>query len=213
MGRRLRNRPRTDEERAWHQIESFSAEGSAFPSKPIILRWVILALLGRIAGKNIKEARFLFKHISFLSGYEHLLCQVLMDREPSEVPASYNQIFNVLIKTIATCKVPQVDHDWHTLSDQRKILIELYQEYPIGKSHSGRQYQNWLAKHSEEAYSRLSACRCLCQYRKSFAEIEREELLDRKCRGAAEFTYLLLAHMHQTTPSAIRKKLSHAIRP
>jgi hypothetical protein len=186
------------------------------PETAFLCRLLIAALLGRIGKRNPKEARFLRQMIALLAGAERQM-PALSDKQREEFAAdppgfalTFESIYRQLLLDVITSKVPRKDHDVYTLSDQRKALNEYMNHHPIKPSASFQDYKRWLAFHSPKLYDHLSFFPCLCEYRESINQITSNEQDLFNCHGLADLTYIILAELHQTTASAIRKALSHS---
>lgn len=216
MGRRLRQRPWTEGEHAYKQALDLSRQIGRLPETASLCRLVIAALLGRTSKKNPKEARYLKQSIALLAGVEKTIPTLSQEQleeyatDPPSFALRFESIFRQLLLNIINSKVPRNDHDVYTLSDQRKSLNEYMAQHPVKSSASFQDYKRWLAFHSQMLYDQLGFFPCLCEYRESFKLITTNEKDLFDCHGPADLTFIILAELHQTTPSAIRKILSHS---
>lgn len=216
MGRRIKQRPWTEDEKAYKQVLELSSQIGRLPETGFLCRLLIAALLGRFSKKNPKEARYLRRSIALLAGAEKqipTLSEKQLEEYAADPPSfalTFESLYRQLLLNVITGKVPRVDHDVYTLSDQRKSLNEYMAKNPVKSSASFQDYKRWLSFHSQTLYDQLSFFPCLCEYRESFNLITTNEKDLFNCHGPADLTCIILAELHRTTSSAIRKILSHS---
>lgn len=224
MARRLKDRPLTEGEKAFQWFSTLGAQHKYFQT-PFLANGTIVALLGRIARRSPKEARWLKREIKLLVAAEWNINPSPEEAEefrknPTQVLSTglaalpsrviLDKICKARLLSIVSDKVPREDHDRFTIADQRKWLTRYLYEQPIKPSASPRQYKTWLIKHWQALYKGLKDFDCLCEYRSSLDGIAESDLRD--CRGPAILIEILLAELHRSTPSAMRKVLSHSTR-
>jgi hypothetical protein len=234
--RPLKSRPWTEAEQAWQWAHSLADQRPLFDGL-MLSNLVISALVTWIRRKNPKAARFLMQKIKTVTAMERCL-QVDAQLAPSlslpPVPPSgltinvdellrrgvygeslapsersmVNELM-ALLREIVMANVPNENHARRTLSDQQKWLTYYFEKHPVRLLRSDSTYKVWLDTHGEARYQSLCSFECLCTYRASLNEITEHQKKDlTNCKGLAPLIDILLAELHQWTPSGVRRYLS-----
>ena len=213
MARQLKKRPWSEGENAYQWFQNLVAKDKTFQTA-FLSNIVIAALLGRIGAKKPKEARFLKQTLALLAAAERITPPApqavadLAGGTPTPTMKILNELCMGLLETIRWGSVPRAAHDLRTVSDQRKRLLEYFEGHEVQPSLTARQYKTWLMAHGNSLYEPLTSFDCLCRYCPSLDGITEDDLWD--CRGPGTLIEIVLAKLHRSTRSYMRKLLKRS---
>lgn len=216
MARQLKKRSLSEGDKAFQWFQGLGAKTKWFQT-PSLANIVIASLLHRIGSKNPKERRFLKRTISLLIAAEQIanpspqaIAEIKAGKPVTPTPTMLRQeeLIRGLMRSICKGSVPRLDHDRHTLRDQRISLGKYFDDHPVAPSLSARKYNNWLKEHAQRLYDILSEHPCLCEYRTSFGDITEDTLWN--CHGPGDLILILLAVLHRSTPQGVRQALKRS---
>lgn len=216
MARPLKNRP-------FGEIESNILKRLSvvfqdpLPWDPKILRDIVKALLARIGERSPMEQRYLESHIRGIASIEREytatpnMLRRASERRRGELAVLSEEILGSFypdaLTILRVSPTPRYGHAPDTLEFQQAWLTTYLRKYPLSSPPKYDEVAKWLSKNGVSTFENLVAIPCICSYRSSLDDITEKQMTD--CRGPAQLIDLLLAEIHSSSPSAIRKILSH----
>jgi hypothetical protein len=193
------------------------------PHDPERLRRIVEALLSRFERRNPREARSLLSHIHWLAGTErrfplhsaeeHATASAPRQRLLKKADRLAKELLQSadeeVLDILRHAGVPRSNHAADTLRFQRDLLSEFLriQPYPMIRTTRDEALKGWMRKNASRIWEVLSKLPCYCTYRESYHGLLEGDLSN--CLGPAPLIELILAELHRSTRSAIRKVLSH----
>jgi hypothetical protein len=179
------------------------AEGAVLPNNPHTLQGIVEALLLRIEGRSIAEAKMLSYYIQALAGNE---VRISDQAERTKCAGLLN---------VAYAPTPKSDHLPQILKVQWSILTEYFEQ----QGFSGR--VKWVSKHLSTIREQIKIWRCLCPYKLAFpgaigklTSIERQASLLRDAPLSSSVVMLeLLAALHNHAGTSQIRRLVNSARP
>lgn len=194
------------------------------PHDPARLRNIVSALLIRFENRySNKESVFLRSHIQRLAGVERRF-PIYSEKDSASTSAQrrtlieeanriatklYQSAEKDVLDILRNGDVPRSPHADDTIIFQRDLLTEFLKlnPYPKIRTTRDRAVKAWLRKNASPIWTVLNKLPCFCTYRGTYEGLQELDL--ESCMGPANLIHLLLAELHCSTASAIRKVLSH----